>query len=166
MKKNYLLTLLLSFLFAVSFQAQVVVGEGTVVNEEMPIEPYYKFSYTQVIYLANEINASGTITGLKYTANPETDLANSDYWDIWIAHTSLDGFGGEEYIDIWELDPVYSGNVTIANQVVSITLDTPFEYNGTDNLMVAVNETSNVNDAYDSSTHDFIVLNQLGLIEG
>ena len=76
MKKNYLLTLLLSFLFAVSFQAQVVVGEGTVVNEEMPIEPYYKFSYSQVIYHASEINASGTITGLKYTATQETDLAN------------------------------------------------------------------------------------------
>ena len=71
MKKNYILTLLFSFLFAFSFQAQVVVGEGTTVNEEMPIEPFYKFSYSQVIYLATEINASGTITGLKYTATEE-----------------------------------------------------------------------------------------------
>ena len=82
MKKNYILLFFIAFFLSLSFQAQVVVGEGTTVNEEMPIEPFYKFSYSQVIYLANEINASGTITGLKYTANPETDLANSDGWDV------------------------------------------------------------------------------------
>ena len=161
MKKNYLLTLLLSFLFAVSFQAQVVVGEGTVVNEEMPIEPYYKFSYSQVIYHASEINASGTITGLKYTATQETDLANSDGWDIWIGHTSLDqhevvdGTTTVNWVDISELTQVFSGTVTITDQEVSVTLDTPFEYNGTDNLLVAVNETSNVNNEYDGSDNDF-----------
>ncbi len=165
MKKNYILLFFIAFFLSLSFQAQVVVGEGTVVNEEMPIEPYYKFSYSQVIYLANEINASGSITGLKYSANAETDLANSDYWDIWIGHTSLSSHGAQ-FVDISELTQVFSGNVTIANQVVSITLDTPFEYNGTDNLMVAVNETSNVNDAYDSSTHDFYCTATTGVNRG
>ena len=172
MKKNYILTLLLSFLFTLSFQAQVVVGEGAVVNEEMPIEPFYKFSYTQVIYLANEINASGSITGLKYNATAETDLANSDYWDIWIGHTTLeahpsaDGFNGDQWVDISELTQVYSGNVTISDGVVSITLDTPFDYNGTDNLMVAVNETSNTNNAYDAATHDFYCSATTGVYRG
>ena len=165
MKKNYILLFFIAFFLSLSFQAQVVVGEGTTVNEEMPIEPFYKFSYSQVIYLANEINASGTITGLKYTANPETDLANSDGWDVWIGHTSLSAHGAA-FVDISELTQVYTGNVTIANQVVSITLDTPFEYNGTDNLMVAVNETSNVNNAYDSSTHDFYCTTTTGINRG
>ena len=165
MKKNYILLFFIAFFLSLSFQAQVVVGEGTVVNEEMPIEPYYKFSYSQVIYLANEINASGSITGLKYTANPETDLANSDGWDIWIGHTSLSAHGAQ-FVDISELTQVFSGNVTIANQVVSITLDTAFEYNGTDNLMVAVNETSNVNNAYDASTHDFYCTATTGVNRG
>ena len=165
MKKNYILTLLFSFLFAFSFQAQVVVGEGTTVNEEMPIEPFYKFSYSQVIYLATEINASGTITGLKYTATEETDLENSDGWDIYIGHTSLNAHG-TEFVDISELTQVFSGNVTIANQVVSITLDTSFDYNGTDNLMVAVNETSNVNNSYDSSSHDFYCTTTTGVNRG
>ena len=154
MKKNYILLFFIAFFLSLNFQAQVVVGEGTVVNEEMPIEPFYKFSYSQVIYTANDINASGSITGLKYNANDGTDLANSDYWDIWVGHTSLDAHGAA-FVDISELTQVYSGNVTISEGVVSITLDTPFDYNGSDNLMVAVNETSNVNDAYDSSSHDF-----------
>ena len=62
----------IAFFLSLNFQAQVVVGEGTVVNEEMPIEPFYKFSYSQVIYTSNEINASGSITGLKYSANDGT----------------------------------------------------------------------------------------------
>ena len=172
MKKNYILTLLFSFLFAFSFQAQVVVGEGTTVNEEMPIEPYYKFSYSQVIYHAGEINASGTITGLKYTATEGTDLANSDGWTIYMGHTSLDqhlvesGSTTVNWVDISELTQVFSGTVTITDQEVSITLDTPFEYNGTDNLMVAVNETSNVNNSYDSSSHDFYCTESTGSYRG
>jgi len=172
MKKNYILTLLFSFLFAFSFQAQVVVGEGTTVNEEMPIEPYYKFSYSQVIYHAGEINASGTITGLKYTATEGTDLANSDGWTIYMGHTSLDqhlvesGSTTVNWVDISGLTQVFSGTVTITDQEVSITLDTPFEYNGTDNLMVAVNETSNVNNSYDSSSHDFYCTESTGSYRG
>ena len=137
MKKNYILTFFIAFFLSLSFQAQVVVGEGTTVNEEMPIEPYYKFSYSQVIYHAGEINASGTITGLKYTATEGTDLANSDGWDVWMGHTSLSAHGAA-FVDISELTQVYTGNVTIANQVVSITLDTPFEI-ATDPLKTRVN---------------------------
>ena len=154
MKKNYILTLLFSFLFAFSFQAQVTVGTGDVENEEMPIEPWYKFSYSQVIYHAGEINASGTITGLKYYPNADVTLANSGDWDIWIGHTSLNAHGAA-FVDTSELTQVFSGTVTVTNQEVSITLDTSFDYNGTDNLMVAVNETSNVNNQYDASSHDF-----------
>ena len=147
--------------FSILSFTQVSVGNGTLLNEEMPIEPYYKFSYSQVIYHAGEINASGTITGLKYNANPATTLDNSDGWDIWIGHTSLDqhepvdGTTDVSWIDINELTQVFSGNVSILDQVVSITLDTPFEYNGEDNLIIAVNETSNVNDNYDPLGHDF-----------
>ena len=173
MKKNYILTLM-ALLFALSFQAQVTVGEGDVVNEEMPIEPFYKWSYSQVIYHAGEINASGTITGLKYEATPSTTLANSDGWTIYMGHTSLDQHPtdnagtstGVAWVDISELTEVFSGTVTISDQVVSITLDTPFEYNGTDNIMVAVVETSNVNNAYDGSGHDFYCTETNGVYRG
>ena len=165
MKKNYILTLLFSFLFAFSFQAQVTVGTGDVESEEMPIEPYYKFSYSQVIYTANDINASGTITGLKYYPDADVTLANSDGWDIWIGHTSLNAHGAA-FVDISELTQVFSGTVTVTNQEVSITLDTSFDYNGTDNLMVAVNETSNVNNTYDASSHDFYCTATTGIDRG
>ena len=58
MKKNYILTFLLSLLFTVGFQAQVVIGEGTNVSHRAPVEPYYEYSYSQTIYTAAQINAS------------------------------------------------------------------------------------------------------------
>ena len=87
MKKTTLA--LMAFLFTIFSFSQVNVGTGTTVNEEMPIEPYYKFSYSQVIYTAAEINASGSITGLKYTATPETTLANRNGWEVWLGDTTL-----------------------------------------------------------------------------
>ena len=158
MKKTTLA--IMAFLFTIFSFSQVNVGTGTTLNEEMPIEPYYKFSYSQVIYTAAEINASGSITGIKYTANPETTLANSDGWEVWLGHTtlsshSLDEEGVPSWVDISELTQVFAGTVSVVDQVVDIVFETPFEYNGTDNLMIAVNETSNVNNTWDSSTHDF-----------
>ena len=161
----------MAFLFTIFSFSQVNVGTGTTVNEEMPIEPYYKFSYSQVIYTAAEINASGSITGLKYTATPETTLANSNGWEVWLGHTSLsyhslDGAGVPIWVDISELSQVFAGTVSIADQIVEITFDTPFEYNGTDNLMIAVNETSNVNNAYDPSNNDFYCTLTPGVARG
>ena len=161
----------MAFLFTIFSFSQVNVGSGTTLNEEMPIEPYYKFSYSQVIYTAAEINASGSITGLKYTASPETTLANSDGWEVWLGHTTLSSHSIDEsnvpiWVDISELTQVFTGTVSVVDQVVEIVFETPFEYNGTDNLMVAVNETSNVNDNYDSNNHDFYCTLTPGVARG
>ena len=166
MKKNYIFSLFAFFLISITSFSQVNVGFGTTVNEEMPIEPYYKFSYSQVIYLSGEINTSGTITGIKYTATPETTLENSNGWEIWLGHTTLSEFSEPSWVDISELTQVFVGDVTITDQIVEITFDTPFDYNGTDNLMVAVNETSNVNNIWDDNTHDFYCTATTGVYRG
>jgi len=157
MKKNYIL-ILLAFLFTVGFQAQVVIGEGTNVSHRAPVEPYYEYSYSQTIYTAAQINASGTITGVQYFATESTDLENTGTWDLYMGHTALDEHtpDGTSYswVDPSTLTLVYSGAVEVVDGVVSITLDTPFEYNGTDNLLVAGHDTMDTN-AYDGSTDDF-----------
>ncbi|MAV00937.1 MAG: hypothetical protein CMC37_05165 [Flavobacteriaceae bacterium] len=158
MKKNYILTLLLSLLFTIGFQAQVVIGEGTNTSHMAPVNPYYEYSYSQTIYTAAQINASGTITGVQYFATESTGLENTGTWDLYMGHTALDEHtpDGTSYswVDPSTLTLVYSGAVEVVDGVVSITLDTPFEYNGTDNLLVAGHDTMDTND-YDASTDDF-----------
>ena len=157
MKKNYIL-ILLAFLFTVGFQAQVVIGEGTNVSHRAPVEPYYEYSYSQTIYTSAQINASGTITGVQYFATPTTGLENTGTWDLYMGHTALDEHtpDGTSYswVDPSTLTLVYSGAVEVVDGVVSITLDTPFEYNGTDNLLVAGHDTMDTG-SYDQSTDDF-----------
>ena len=77
MKKITLLLLLLST--TLSF-AQVSIGNGDDGSgyNSPPISPYYGTSYSQSIYLASEINASGNVTSIEYALNAGSDLSGSD----------------------------------------------------------------------------------------
>jgi hypothetical protein len=152
MKKNYLLLLLLCFSITSVF-SQVQIGQGTDINVNVPIEPFYGYTYSQVIYTASEINASGDITGISYSATAETTLANSSDWTVYMSHTTNSVFtDGTSWIPIEELTQIFTGTVTISDGIVTINFETPFNYNGTDNLVIAIDENQ---DGYDLSGHDF-----------
>jgi hypothetical protein len=57
-------------------------------------------------------------------------------------------------VDASELTLVFSGSVEVVDQTVTITLDTPFDYNGTQNLIVAGHDTMDTG-TYDGSGDDF-----------
>ena len=159
MLKNYLFSIISIFLFSTFSFSQVSVGSENFVNQSQPVEPYYQYSYSQTIYNSNLINASGQITGLKYFATPTTDLQNTGTWDIYMAHTDLNEHpqnedGSYSFVDGSELTLVFSGPVEVVDQTVTITLDTPFDYNGTQNLIVAGHDTMDTG-FYDDSSHDF-----------
>jgi hypothetical protein len=74
-------TLIFCFFITVRTTAQTIsIGTGTNLGSEnigsLPINPYYGFSYSQSIYLADEIDANGNITAIKYNFNGAS-LANS-----------------------------------------------------------------------------------------
>jgi len=111
----------------------ITIGAGTT-----PISlPFYLDGLdtrTQSIYLQSEIVTAGNITSLSlyvYYA-PTIELTN---FTIRMKHTSLSAFssGG------WEtgFTTVYSSNTTISSTGwVEFIFSVPFEYNGTDNLMI------------------------------
>ena len=133
--------------------AQINIGYGTETDKSIPIEPYYGYTYSQVIYLASEINASGNITALKYFATGSTDLENSNDWTIYVGHTSKNSFAySADWIPITDLTQKHSGTVSVNNGEVTVTFSTPFVYNGTDNLVIAVDENQS---GYDSNSDDF-----------
>lgn len=153
MKKNYILYALFCLLLSFSGYSQVNVGSGTLTGQALPIEPYYGYSYTQSIYDSSTINAFGSITGVNYYATPQTTLVNSSGWVIYAALTEKTVFDGDQdWIPISEFTQVFEGTPSIEEGLVTITFDVPFEYDGTSNLVLAVEENQ---DNYDSSTHDF-----------
>ena len=133
--------------------SQVQIGTGTYTNKSLPIEPYYGYSYSQQIYLASEIETSGTITALKFYFAGST-LANSNDWTIYIGTSSKTSFSGSnDWVSVSSLTQVYNSTFTSPTSSGWIYFDiTDWVYNGTDNVIIAVEENlAN----YDGGGNDF-----------
>lgn len=152
MKK--ILSSLAMLVLGLGLNAQVDIGSGATgsTNIAIPVECYYGYTYSQMIYTAAEINASGTITSLKFYKSG-TGLANSSDWTVYLGHTSTSTFATTTS---WEavsgLTQVFSDSVVQVGNEVTVTLTTPFVYNGVDNLVIAVDENQS---SYDGSSDDF-----------
>ncbi len=142
MKRLYLI--LLTTLLSWQLLAQVVsIGTGTT-NVANPINPFYEFSYSQNIYLASEIGqaSGGSIYDITFKcANPTMAIGSSNNWTVYMANTSKASFSNKtDWVPVSELTQVFSGIISVSSGKIKITLDTPFDYNGTDNLVIAVDE--------------------------
>ncbi len=122
----------------------ITIGEDTLTSHKYPIFPYYSYSYSQNIYLASEINKPGLITKIKYYF-AGTNLNNSNYWAIYMGSTPKTTFSDyDDNLPIDELTQVYYNHINWSQDSwIDIELETPYAYNGTDNLVIAVNEMSN-----------------------
>lgn len=128
---------------AKSDQQGVVIGTGTAVDKYLPVAPWWGYSYTQTIYLQQEINVSGQINEISYYYNGGS--AWSDDIVIYMGTTDKSSFTSEsDWVAAANLTQVYAGSlaVTAVEGWVTLVLDTPFEYDNIQNLVVAVDENS------------------------
>jgi len=129
----------------------IAIGSGTA-NNNLPVNPFYGYTYSQSIFLQNEIGiADQRIEKISYYWNGAGATANTNDWVIYMGHTSADAFASNtDWLPLANLTQVYSGVVAAPAVAgwVEIVLDTPFVYNNTDNLVVAVDENT---PSYDSS---------------
>lgn len=152
--KKITLSLALFLTFVMTSFAQVTIGSGNNEVQNLPFEPYYGYTYSQSIYLASEINASGTITSFQWYYSGTSTLSNNQQLVVYFGQTDYDSFASNtDFIAVDELTQVYSGGITVTGPGwVTITLDEPFVYDGTNNLVVAVDENM---PGYNSSGDDF-----------
>ncbi|HRP59970.1 MAG TPA: hypothetical protein PK833_06740, partial [Vicingus sp.] len=144
MKNIQLIIICLTLLLGKS-NAQVTIGTGTNTNEGIPVFPVFTYNYSQNIYLASEINAIGNIATLTYYVTPTSHLSNSNNWTIYMGHTTKTSFastGDWVPANYLFLTQVFSGTVSVSGGMVHIVLDTLFNYNGTDNLIIAIDENT------------------------
>ena len=114
------------------------VGNGTELNNRLPVCFFYKNSLTESLYFPDEINSIGLITAVKYYNNFTTNLPNKPT-RIWMGETTLPDLSAG-WIPSTDLTPVFDGNVTYPSGVneILIELTTPYVYTG-NNLVVMVN---------------------------
>lgn len=129
-------------------QSTLTVGTGTSTTYSMPFYSYYYYSYSQQIYLQSEINAAGgapgSISKIRFYYSSGSNTSGNN-WDVYIGHTNKTSFSNSsDWIDYNDLTQVYSGSINYpgGGNWVEINLTTPFSYNGSDNLVIAVDENS------------------------
>ena len=118
----------------------VDIGEGTTaVNGNVPVASWYHNSYTQQLYTADEIShAAGNITSIsfKYVSGA---TAMTRKITVYMANTDAENLSSSYVTEGFE--EVFSSPAFTfddSNEWITLELTTPFAYDGTSNLVVAV----------------------------
>ena len=136
-KKSLLLMLLMALLapWAANAQETVTIGEGTATCNTNPIGTYYNYSIAEQLYTADEIGMAGTISSVSfyYRGIAAKDLPITMYMKH-VEDADLATAG----ISLADAEEVFSGTLSVTTTAgwVTITLDTPFDYDGTSNLLI------------------------------
>lgn len=148
-KARILIVILLLSVFCIpaplSSQTIVEIGDGTGTSDYMPICMNSNYSIVQQIYTADEIGIAGTISsvGFYYDYNYPFSMPGIQ---MYMMHTAKDAFESG-LVDVVAFDSaslVYEGDFAATEAGwLTLTLDTPFEYNGIDNLVICMYDTIN-----------------------
>ena len=144
MKRLFLIAFLAMALMA---KAQTItIGEGIGMTHVVPYNSFYNYSFTEQIFLANEIEFAGTIKAVSFRLAYSYNTEHTSDIVVYLKNVSRSIFEDtSDYEPVTTDDIVYSGPWTIPADYdgwLTIEFDTPFAYNGTDNLLIAVDENS------------------------
>ena len=114
------------------------IGQGTGTTYYFPIDNYFNYSCTEQIYLASEVGDAGTITSIKFYYNYGTSYTCSNV-TMYMKNVSRSSFASTtDYEPLSASDIVWTGSIAPTSAGwYTFTLNTPFEYDGTSNLLVA-----------------------------
>lgn len=122
----------------------VSIGGGEVSDYNVPANHYYKYGWTDIIYLKSEINTIGNITKIRFQVDPTTSIPYAaTNQKIYMGHTTLSAFPSStvkenaqtNYVSS-DYTLVYNGTVNWTVGWVEIVLQTPFPWNNTNNLLI------------------------------
>lgn len=122
----------------------------------LPISYNSMHSYTQQIYLSNDLTNIDTITGLTFF------LSGNYYIDptpvvVYLANSAKSQFNSNnDYLPVSQLTQVYAGNIINNGREVSIHLPTPFVRQPDSNLIVVID--NNLDD-FSNSIPSFVIGN-------
>lgn len=161
------LFLLFLTLFSPLFAQHIEVGYAGILDTGLPIEPQARFSYSQQIIYPAEIGFQGTITKISfhYRFVSQTFFDSNRDWRIFLAHTDQDVL--TDWINAAELDLVFDAQLQqewflgglSGEGWLQIPLNLPFDYDGARNLIIAVDQNTNL---LGHSSDDFYAWNCVG----
>ena len=139
---------LIAFLaMALMAKAQTItIGEGNGMSDAVPYNTFYNYSFTEQIFPASEIEYAGNIKAVSFRLAYSYSTEHTSDIVVYLKNVSRSVFEDtSDYEPVTEEDIVFSGPWTIPADYdgwITIEFDRPFAYNGTDNLLIAVDENS------------------------
>ena len=137
-----------TFVFQQEVEVTIGSGTGTSSGNYLPTNVWYKYSLTQQIYTAAELGDAGNIAAISFYYNSSTSSGTRTL-EIYMSHTS------SSTISAWVTEStsnrVFSGSHNFTQGWNTITLDTPFPYDGTSNLLLTVDDNTNNYDVSSST---------------
>lgn len=128
-----------------------ISGTTAASSSYIPTYTYYGNSYSQAIYLASEFTGIDTINGIAYNiTSPNNGNNAARTIDVYMANYDTVAFNGSNFATVTSSMLVASNKVLNSNQSgwQTIVFDSPFVYDGVNNLLVVVNDKTG---AYGSS---------------
>ena len=162
--KFLLLMMLLCFAWLGGARAAIVeIGNGTTTQNSFPIKTDWTYSLTQQIFTAEEIGTEGTINAISFHyAN--TDAFSIPDIQVYMKNVNKNSFTNDrDMVQVYPSDKVWEGTFSATGEGwITIFLDTPFEYDGTSNLLLCFYSPTNGNIGsintvfYCTSTTDYL----------
>ena len=121
----------------------VTVGSGTNTNTNLPTNTNQKYSLSQQIFTSSELGSAGTITHIAFQVSNSKSATRT--LEIYLSHTTKTSFSStSDWVAQATTYRVFSGSVTFASSGWTvIELNTPFEYDGSSNLLLTVDDNTN-----------------------
>ena len=143
----------ISAIFSAPQGGDVTIGSGTSTTNGnyVPTSVYYNYSLTQQIYTQAELGEAGNITAISFNYGSST-ASGSRTMNIYMSHTTSSTITSWSTVSSSQL--VYSGSVDFTQGWNTLTLTTPFAYNGTSNILITVDDnTGSYNGNYSFYTY-------------
>ena len=118
--------------------AYTYIGTGTSTSGYVPLYGNYNNSYDQMIYTASQLGLEASeITNIGF--NSSAANSNPRTISIYMGHTTKSSFSSNsDFVSINDLTEVYSGTWNITAGWNEFELTTPFDYDGSSNLVIAL----------------------------
>ena len=115
----------------------VIIGTGTSSINYIPVYGLFNYSWSDMIYTADEIGMSGFIDSIFFNVASLSSAYTFNNQSIYIESTPQSSFTTASFPVTTSMTQIYSGNYTFTGTGwAKIALSTPFYYNGSDNLRI------------------------------
>jgi len=125
-----------SFLTTCLAGGDIEIGTGTTTSSYFPQYSTYNYSFSQQIYPSSDFNGANTLHSIAFycSSNPTPTRT----LDIYLMHTTQNTMSS--WLPMDSAVKVFTGTHTMTIGWNVFDFDTIFDYNGMDNLVVAVND--------------------------